>query len=115
MTRIVVHGVGRSSPWDYDAILTNAVPKGDIMLREHLVRGIRKSRETRAWLGSTCSTMPTYIQFEALGASFILSARSKVNWIESMRRAKQTYLTFRSIRPIARCRSGQPSRRRLMG
>jgi hypothetical protein len=30
MTRIVVHGVGRSSPWDYDAILTNAVPKGDI-------------------------------------------------------------------------------------
>jgi hypothetical protein len=30
MTRIVLRGVGRDTPWDYDATLTNAVPKGDI-------------------------------------------------------------------------------------
>jgi hypothetical protein len=30
MTRIVVHGVGSNAPWDYNAVLTNAVPKGNI-------------------------------------------------------------------------------------
>ncbi|MGO9940366.1 MAG: AsmA-like C-terminal region-containing protein [Terracidiphilus sp.] len=30
MTHIVFHGVGRNSPWDYDAALTNAIPKGNI-------------------------------------------------------------------------------------
>ena len=30
MKHIVFRGIGRSAPWDYDAVLTNAVPKGNI-------------------------------------------------------------------------------------
>jgi hypothetical protein len=30
MTRIVIQGVGSNAPWNYNAVLTNAVPKGDI-------------------------------------------------------------------------------------